>query len=428
MKSYIHLYRTNSEFTEAYNGPDYDEPWLSLTEENMDVNYNKTPPEPPKELTAITFGTITWVTDIPATGGTATKDNCTYTIIARYIGSRPEDITSQVDDVTGELAVEETTIEQRHEAGQLTLSASYCGFTATGNVTVYQEAPVVTSITISNIECTVDAPATGGTVDAKDCAFEAYANYDDGTSVIISSGVTVEGKLVVPLSKESQRHEAGTMTVTVSYGDVSASTTVTVYQEAFDFSMEPLTFIVSSPGTINWTASNTSVTKTIEYKLNDGEWTSITSNTGSSAPTINVVEGDEIQFRGNNTSYGSNNYYNTFSGSTAGFEAEGNIMSLVDSTDFVTATTLQSANTFTGLFRGCPGLTSVEKLILPATTLTQSCYTLMFNGCTGLTSAENLVLPATKLAQDCYRYMFSNCTSLTAAPELPATTLTHSCY
>lgn len=68
MKSYIHLYRTNSEFTEVYNGPDYDEPWLSLTEENMDVNYNKTPPEPPKELTAITFGTITWVIGVASTG------------------------------------------------------------------------------------------------------------------------------------------------------------------------------------------------------------------------------------------------------------------------------------------------------------------------------------------------------------------------
>ena len=105
MESYIHLYETNSEFTAAYNGPDYKEPWLSLTEENMEVNYNK-----PKSI---------------------------------------------------------------------------------------------------------------------------------------------------------------------------------------DFSTEPLTFNILSAGTINWTASNSSITKTIDYKLNDGGWTPITSNTGSSAPTITVNSGDK---------------------------------------------------------------------------------------------------------------------------------------
>ena len=74
---YIHLFKTNSEFTEAYNGPDYIAPWLSLTEETMTISSSKI-------LTAITFGSITWVTDIPATGGTATKDNCTFKVYANY--------------------------------------------------------------------------------------------------------------------------------------------------------------------------------------------------------------------------------------------------------------------------------------------------------------------------------------------------------
>ena len=34
MKSYIRLYKTNSEFIESYNGLDYDKSWLNLTEEN----------------------------------------------------------------------------------------------------------------------------------------------------------------------------------------------------------------------------------------------------------------------------------------------------------------------------------------------------------------------------------------------------------
>ena len=64
MESYIHLYGTNSEFTAAYNGPDYKEPWLSLTEENMEVNYNKPKlidfSTEPLTFNIVSDGTINW--------------------------------------------------------------------------------------------------------------------------------------------------------------------------------------------------------------------------------------------------------------------------------------------------------------------------------------------------------------------------------
>ena len=88
MESYIHLYETNEEFTAAYNSPNYKEPWLSLTEENMTIGYSK-----PK-LTAITFDNITWVTDVPAKGGTATKDNCEFKVYAKYNNGISVDISS----------------------------------------------------------------------------------------------------------------------------------------------------------------------------------------------------------------------------------------------------------------------------------------------------------------------------------------------
>ena len=327
MESYIHLYKTNDEFTASYNGPDYKEPWLSLTEQNMEVNYNK-----PK-LTAITFGSITWVTDVPATGGKATKDNCRFEVYGNYDNGTSVDISSDAI-VTGELAVEPSTAEQRHEAGQLILTASYSGFTATGNVTVYQAA---------------------------------------------------------------------------------------------DFSTKPLTFNILSAGTINWTASDSTVTKTIDYKVNNDEWKSIKSNTGSSAPTITVNPGDKVQFRGNNAQYAnSSSRYNSFSGSTASFEAEGNIMSLIYGDDFKNNSTISSAYAFTSLFEYCANLVSAENLILPATTLTNSCYRNMFYNCTSLTTAP--ALPATTLANWCYSSMFDGCTSLTTAPVLPATTLAERCY
>ena len=75
------------------------------------------------------------------------------------------------------------------------------------------------------------------------------------------------------------------------------------------------------------------------------------------------------------------------------------------------------------LFSGCTLLTTAPDL--PAITLSDSCYRTMFYDC-ALTQAP--VLPATTLANNCYRSMFWNCTSLTSAPELSATTLLQYCY
>lgn len=199
-------------------------------------------------------------------------------------------------------------------------------------------------------------------------------------------------------------------------------------EEYIDYTKEPLTFNILSAGTINWTASSTKFTKTIKYKLNNGGWTSITSNTSSSAPKINVVEGDKIQFKGNNTQYATGtSAYNSFSGSTASFEAEGNIMSLIYGDNFKNNLAISKTYAFFRLFRGCTKLVSAENLVLPATTLASNCYANMFYGCSSLTTAP--ALPATTLANSCYLGMFFSCTSLTTAPLiLPADTLAEGCY
>ena len=171
----------------------------------------------------------------------------------------------------------------------------------------------------------------------------------------------------------------------------------------------PLTFEITGDGDIVWKASRTELTKTIEYKKNDGEWTSITSNIDALAPSITVAAGDTLQFRGNNTAYGASSY-NTFSGSTAQFKVKGNIMSLIDSTNFGGLTTLESDNTFIYLFKSCTGLTDASKLLLPATTLANYCYYFMFADCTSLTTAPEL--PATTLKLWCYTNMFTDCTNL----------------
>lgn len=182
----------------------------------------------------------------------------------------------------------------------------------------------------------------------------------------------------------------------------------------------------------------------IEYSTDGSTWNSYTG--GDIVTLANV--GDKVSFRGHIVS----SLVRTISCSKDCY-VYGNIMSLVNSTDYASSTTLSIAfeNLFANnthiknhptktlelpattlleegcyrlMFYGCTGLTRAPEL--PATTMLYQCYLSMFQGCTGLTTAPEL--PATTLAAMCYRDMFNGCTGLTTAPVLPATTLTGFCY
>ena len=179
-------------------------------------------------------------------------------------------------------------------------------------------------------------------------------------------------------------------------------------KEKVDYTTEYLTFNIISGGNINVPTGTT-------YSINGAEW----ENTGT---TITVNSGETIRFKGNNSTYNNN----TFSGSTASFELEGNIMSLIYGDDFKNNSAISSDFTFYNLFRECVNLVSAKNLVLPSTTLVKACYLSIFQGCTSLTTAPEL--PATTLASSCYSSMFYGCKSLTIAPKLPATTLAYGCY
>lgn len=186
----------------------------------------------------------------------------------------------------------------------------------------------------------------------------------------------------------------------------------------------PLTFKITSNGDIKWQTKNASSAREIQYSKNDSEWILITSTTDGAS--ISVVVGDVIKFKSNVFPTSSTSNFNTFSGTTAGFELEGNIMSLGGGDNFSSLTGITQNYAFYSLFQNCTGLTDASKLLLPATTLTTSCYEGMFKNCTGLTTAPTL--SATILASSCYKFMFTDCTNLTIAPQLPVTTLATSCY
>ena len=171
----------------------------------------------------------------------------------------------------------------------------------------------------------------------------------------------------------------------------------------------PLTFRIVSAGTIVWKINDNSATpKIIEYKKNDGEWTSLVPSTAGASFDVNV--GDKVQFRGNNNTFSlSFGNFNSFCGSTAYFNTYGNLMSLIYGDNFATATTLPNNYQNFGLFKNT-NVVDAGKLFLPATALTYECYRDMFMDCLSLTRAPEL--PATTLAELCYWNMFWNCRNL----------------
>lgn len=87
------------------------------------------------------------------------------------------------------------------------------------------------------------------------------------------------------------------------------------------------------------------------------------------------------------------------------------------------ATTVSSYGYY-NLFNNCPLITKAPEL--PATKIYQGAYSGMFWGCSYLTKAPELHV--TELANSCFNNMFRGCSSLTQAPQLPYTTLADYCY
>ena len=313
-----------------------------------------------------------------------------------------------------------------------TIIVSNSQYSLSASTSVTQQGAQLTAITFENLTWVTDVPASGGTATKDNCSYTVIGQYSNGTTGDVTEYVTVSGSLDVPATTSTTRHEAGTLSLTATYSGLTSNNSVTIYQKpAFIPLTEYLTFEIENDGYICWhltygDESHSSETRTIEYSINNGStWNSITSSQDFSTK-INVNKGDRILFRGNNSSYGTSYIANSFSYSSAGFKISGNIMSLIQSSNFNTLTSFSDGNVFRSMFANCSGLTSAENLLLPATSLTSGCYFQMFAACSALTSAPEL--PATILANNCYQGMFISCRNLQKAPKLPSTKLAVGCY
>ena len=189
----------------------------------------------------------------------------------------------------------------------------------------------------------------------------------------------------------------------------------------------PLTFQAMADGVTVKLHKFQTAQPSLQYRKNDGDWTTLTFVDSYYSTSISLNTGDKLSFKGDNTTLTENqNGYCKFELSGNCY-VYGNIMSLLDKDNFPTNKTLSVGFTFYELFLNAPIYNHPSKtLVLPATTLTASCYSDMFAGCTYLTTAP--ALPAATLATACYKNMFRGCTGLTTAPALSATTLASECY
>lgn len=138
-----------------------------------------------------------------------------------------------------------------------------------------------------------------------------------------------------------------------------------------------------------------------EFSKNGGAWTS-----GLGNQTIPLSQGDKVRFKHVTNS----SYPGMFSGNTMSFKVYGNAESMEYGDNFSGATTVKTNSGFSQYFLNCTGLADASNLILPATTLKNTCYYRMFKGCTSLTTAPEL--PAPQILDNSYKEMFSGCSAL----------------
>lgn len=297
--------------------------------------------------------------------------------------------------------------------GECTVTVSGDGKTAVCAVTVAKQVIPVASVSLSS---NTESLLVGETLQLAVTVLPDNAT--DKTVVWMTSddGVaTVEDGLVTAVS-------IGEATITATVGEVSASCTVKV---SLPFTYNGMCLESIAHGYISIINPNR---LTIEYKVEDGEWTAA-SNMYS---LIETTAGQRVWFRGRNESYSeidpndNLNYLATkIECHDEDFYLYGNLMSLVYGDDFEGKTELTGEHAFFRLFAENPHILNhpIKDIELPATTLSPSCYQNMFTSCTQLTRAPKL--PAKVLTEACYASMFSHCSNLKDFPEMAATEMAY---
>jgi len=293
-----------------------------------------------------------------------------------------------------------------------------------------KDNPVRTSLDVDTSTLTLSVGETAvrmATSKAEDATI-TYTSSNPAVATVDQFGkvtALTEGETTITITMDETKkswYAAKTITYEVVVKNVSAQAVANVDKAT------PLTLVAQADGKITVTFNNgITLANDIHYTINDGAEQTIAKNTTGSFD-ITVKKGDVVQFYSLNTSLGGGSAVAGARGTTRAVddgakyinirpsmktEIYGNVMSLLKGKDNLeSATALEAKNAFYGLFAGADKLVNNTErlLVLPATTLTESCYQDMFNGCKGIEKAPEL--PAPKLEKNCYREMFYDCAKL----------------
>lgn len=161
----------------------------------------------------------------------------------------------------------------------------------------------------------------------------------------------------------------------------------------------------------------------VQYSFDGDNWNSLPAYQGDPTTLLNVPQYSTVMLRC--TTRGSYQYAWVTTTNTIELKYSGNIMSMVYGDDFEDKTSFPSG--YVGIKDGLNlgQVVDASELILPATTLVESCYQGMFSGMTKLKYAPK-TLPATAPAASAYCQMFYGCTALAQSPKIEALTLSNS--
>ena len=322
---------------------------------------------------------------------------------------------------------------------QATTLAEYCYHQMFKDCTSLTTAPQLPATTLASwcYECMfqsctnlVEAPKLLATTLARSCYYSMFKDCSSLNKITMLatdisatncldywvSGVATSGTFI--------KNAAMTGLVNGVIG-IPSGWTVQDYQDSnkpteIDYSKEYFTLHALSDGDMTLYIPSSYTSGSLAYSVNNGGWITFNSDT-----TLTLVTDDEVRVKCNADAYQRGSSSTMFNGD-CDYEVYGNAMSLLYGDGFEGLTKLTTEYSFRALFYNQVRLKNAENLILPATTLADSCYYQMFYGCTNLVNAPEL--PARTLAKYCYQYMFYNCTSLTEAPELQLEGLKEKCY
>ena len=197
-----------------------------------------------------------------------------------------------------------------------------------------------------------------------------------------------------------------------------------IYNEAIEKAMREDPYIPPPDAlTLTATADNSSVklmkngTLDNTYEVNTGNgWEDYAFNT---VIPLNAGQSCKWRCKSHPTTQTYSNHVQFVM--TGKIEASGSCSPMLSS-DFENITSLSGYDyAFYNLFKSCTELTKAPEL--PATTLSRSCYSGMFKGCTSLMQAPEL--PATTLTNYCYSNMFNGCSNLKEVRISATTTATN---